>query len=92
MKTSKIVFQKFITVGTKIFNVSYKISSIASIDAFIVISGDIFHALDLKSKIFAGISFVKFQVFAINREENYYKGTAPNTRAASVNVIWVSFD
>ena len=71
---------------------------------------------------------MKFQVFSINRTENYYRGTAPyitlkiqmsklshfsqflrvvtfeitptnkdmfkvnDTRATSVNVIWVSFD
>ena len=34
-----------------------------------------FYAFDLKSEIFTGISFPKFQVFAINRTENYCKGT-----------------
>ena len=57
------VFQKFISADKKIFSVSNKITSIVSIDAFIVISGDIFHALDLKSEIFAGISFRKVSGF-----------------------------
>ena len=35
---------------------------------------EIFYAFGMKNKIFAGI---KFQVFAINRTENYYIGTAP---------------
>ena len=56
-------------------NVSNKITSIASIDCFIVIS-DIFHAFDLKSEIFAGISFRKVSGFAINRTKSYYKRTA----------------
>ena len=59
------VFQKFITAGTKIVNISNKISSITSVDAFIAISGrgDIFNTLDLKSEIFAGISFRKVSGF-----------------------------
>ena len=35
---------------------------------------EIFYAFGLKNKMFAGI---KFQVFAINRTENYYRGTVP---------------
>ena len=35
---------------------------------------EIFYAFDLKNKIFDGI---KFQVFTINRTENYYIGIAP---------------
>ena len=54
----------------KKINVSNKITSIASVDGFIVISGDIFHAFDLKSETFAGISFRKISGFAINRTEN----------------------
>ena len=59
------VFQKFITAGTKIVNISNEISSITSVDAFIAISGrgDIFNTLDLKSEIFAGISFRKVSGF-----------------------------
>ena len=47
----------------KIFNDSNKITSIASFGAFIVISGDTFHALDLNSEIFAGIPFRKISGF-----------------------------
>ena len=63
------IFQKFVTAGKKNFNVNNKISSTASTDA-IVISGDIFHALDLKSEILAGISFRKVSVFCykLNRK------------------------
>ena len=57
------VFQKFISADKKFFSVSNKITSIVSIDAFIVTSGDIFHALDSKSEIFAGISFRKVSGF-----------------------------
>ena len=61
----------------KKFNVSNKITSIASIDGFIVISGDVFYAFHLNSEIFAGISFCKVSGFAISRTENYQKRTAP---------------
>ena len=63
------VFQKFVTAGKTNFNVSNKTTSIASNDA-IVTSGDIFHALDLKSEILAGISFRKVSVicYKLNRK------------------------
>ena len=72
-----MVPSKNLSQQTKKINVSNKITSIASIDCFTVISGDIFHAFDL-SEIFAGISFHKVSSFAINRTENYYKRTARN--------------
>ena len=71
-----MVFSKILSQQTKIFNVSNKITSISSIDAFIVISRDIFHALDLKNEIMEYL-FVKFQVFAVNWTENYYKRNTP---------------
>ena len=61
-----MVPSKNLSQQTKKINVSNKITSIASIDCFTVISGDIFHAFDL-SEIFAGISFHKVSSFAINR-------------------------
>ena len=73
-----MVSSKNLSQQTKKINVSNKITSITSIDCFTVISGDIFQAFDLKSEIFAGISFHKVSSFAINRTENYYKRTAPN--------------
>ena len=38
---------------------------------------EIFYAIDLKSKIFAGIYFRKVSGFGYNRTENCYRGTAP---------------
>ena len=68
------VFQKFITADETIFNVSNKIISIAWIDAFIVI-WEIFFNLTWRVRSLLGYLFVKLQVFAISRTENYYKGT-----------------
>ena len=64
------VFEKFITADKEIFSVSNKIISITSTDAFIVISGDIFLVLDLKSEAFSGISFRKVSGFCykLNRK------------------------
>ena len=61
------VFQNFISTDTFIFKIGNKVTIIASIDAFIIISG--YYALALKSEILTGIPFRKFQVFSINRKE-----------------------
>ena len=63
------VFQKFMTADKKKFNASNKTTCITSNDA-IVISGDIFHALDMDSDILAGISFRKVSGFCykLNRK------------------------
>ena len=58
-----MVSSKSLSQQTKnVFNVSNKITSIASIDVFIVISWDFFFFFfEVKSEIFAGIA--KFQGF-----------------------------
>ena len=61
------VFQNFISTDTFIFKIGNKVTIIASINAFIIISG--YYALALKSEILTGIPFHKFQVFTINRKE-----------------------
>ena len=43
-------FQKLISTDKRIFNVSNKVTSIASIDVFIIISGDTFLCTLLKSE------------------------------------------
>ena len=64
------VFQTFITADKNIFNISNKIISIVSVDAFTLIWGDIFHALDLKSEVFAGISFRKVLGICYKQDRN----------------------
>ena len=61
------VFEKFISTNKIIFKVGKKVTSIVSVDAFIIITGH--YALALKSEVYAGISFRKVKAFTINRRE-----------------------
>ena len=65
------VFQKFISTDKKNFNVSNKVPSIPSIDAFIIISEeDNFMHLTWRVRSLLQQLFLKFRVFVINRTEN----------------------
>ena len=54
----------------KKFNVSHRVTSIASIDAFIIIWRHVFMYLTWRVRSLLEYIFVKFQVFAIIRTEN----------------------
>ena len=60
-----MVFQNFISTDTVIFKVGNKVASIASIDAFIIISYQDIMRVPWRVEIFAGIPFRKVQVFTI---------------------------
>ena len=63
--------QKFISTDKKNFNVSNKVPSISSIDAFIIIPEEnIFMHLTWRVRSLLQQLFLKFQVFGINRTEN----------------------
>ena len=64
------VFQNVISTVKKCFqHYSNKVTSIASIDAFVIISRDVFMHFTWRVKSVLEYLFVKFQVFTINRTD-----------------------
>ena len=67
MVPSKLLSQQ----RKKMFKIGDKVNSIASIDAFIIISGHISMYLTWKVRSWLEYPFVKFQVFTISRTGNW---------------------
>ena len=64
------VFQNFISADNNIFKVGNKVTSIASIDAFIIISGHIF--MHLSSRVMSLLEYLWNSGFTINRKKLHH--------------------